>query len=143
VSQSRARRDRDRDATRREPGRRDPVPRREIITAPRREVRRPHRTVAEDIDQETRVGRVFLQALIRTQLRLGLATVALVVVPLAALPLLFGLVPGVGGLQAGPLPLWWLLLGFLVYPAILAVGWWYVRQAERNETRFTELVEGR
>jgi hypothetical protein len=134
----RSRRERDRETTRR-----DPTPRREVITAPRREVRRPHRTVAEDIDQETRVGRVFLQALIRTQLRLGLATVALVIVPLAALPLLFGLVPGVGALQAGPLPLWWLLLGFLVYPAILAVGWWYVRQAERNEARFTELVEGR
>jgi hypothetical protein len=142
---SRESRRRDQGPTRREQAaaRREHLPRREVITAPRREVRRPHRTVAEDIDQETRVGRVFLQALIRTQLRLGLATVALVVVPLAALPLLFGLVPGVGALQAGPLPLWWLLLGFLVYPAILAVGWWHVRQAERNEARFTELVEGR
>jgi hypothetical protein len=36
-----------------------------------------------------------------------------------------------------------LLLGFLVYPAILGVGWWYVRHAEGNEEQFTDLVEGR
>lgn len=97
----------------------------------------------DDIDQQTRVGMVYLRALMRTQLLLGLSTVALVVVPLAALPLLFGLAPGVSGLQVGPLPLWWLLLGFLVYPAILGVGWWHVRAAERNEEQFTDLVEGR
>jgi membrane protein implicated in regulation of membrane protease activity len=105
--------------------------------------RRPRRSAADEIDQQTRVGMVYLRALMRTQLRLGLATVALVVVPLAALPLLFGLVPGVAALRLGPLPLWWLLLGFLAYPAMLAVGWWYVRQAERNEGQFTDLVEGR
>jgi hypothetical protein len=136
-----------RERARREPAattRRDGgAPRREVITAPRRDVRRPRRSVVDDIDEETRIGRVYVQALIRTQLRLGLATVALVVVPLASLPLLFGLVPGVRELQVGPLPLWWLLLGFLVYPAILAVGLWYVRQAERNERQFTDLVEGR
>jgi hypothetical protein len=120
------------------------VPRREVITGPRRDVRRARRrSAAEDIDQQTEVGMVYLRALIRTQLRLGLATVALVVVPLAALPLLFGLVAGVAGLQVGPVPLWWVLLGFAVYPAILGVGWWYVRQAERNEEQFTDLVEGR
>ncbi len=119
-------------------------PRREVISAPRRDVRRrARRSVAEDIDQQTRVGALYLRALIRAQLRLGVATVAMVVVPLAALPLIFALVPGVRGLQVGPLPLWWLLLGVLVYPAILAVGWWYVRAAERTEAQFTDLVEGR
>lgn len=119
-------------------------PRREVVTGPRRDVRRQRpRSAVDDIDQQTRVGRVYVRALMRTQLLLGLATVALVVVPLAALPLLFGLVPGVRALQVGPIPLWWVLLGFLVYPAILAVGWWYVRAAERNEAQFTDLVEGR
>lgn len=123
---------------------REPAPRREVITGPRRDIRRrPRRSAVQDIDQQTRVGMVYLGSLMRTQLRLGLATVALVVVPLAALPPLFGLVPGVRDLRVGPLPLWWLLLGFVVYPAILGVGWWYVRQAERNEQQFTELVEGR
>ncbi len=123
---------------------RDQRPRREVVTGPRRDVRRRRRrSAADEIDRQTRVGAVYLRALMRTQLRLGLSTVALVVVPLGVLPLLFGLVPGVRGLQAGPLPLWWLVLGFLVYPAILAVGGWYVRSAERNEKRFTDLIEGR
>ena len=118
--------------------------RREVVTGPRRDVRRNRRRSAvADLDQQTRIGRVYLRALMRTQLLLGLATVAVVVVPLAALPLLFGLVPGVRELQVGPIPLWWLILGFLVYPAILAVGWWYVRAAERTEAQFTDLVEGR
>lgn len=122
----------------------EPRPKREVITAPRRDVRRrAPRPVTSEIDDQTRVGRVYVRALIRTQLRLGLSIVALVVVPLAAMPVLFGLVPRVRSLQAGPLPLWWLLLGLLVYPAILGVGWWYVRQADRNEAQFTDLVEGR
>jgi len=119
-------------------------PRREVITGPRRDVRRrPPRPVTDEIDGQTKVGQVYLRALIRTQLLLGLATVALVVVPLAAMPLLFGFWPAARELQVGPMPLWWLLLGILVYPAILAVGWWYVRAADRNEAQFTDLDEGR
>jgi len=117
---------------------------REVITGPRRDVRRRvPRPVTAEIDDATDVGQVYVRALIRTQLLLGLSIVALVVVPLVAMPLVFGLVPQVRELQVGPLPLWWVLLGGLVYPAILAVGWWYVRQADRNEAQFTDLVEGR
>ncbi|MEZ5184223.1 MAG: hypothetical protein R2720_00620 [Candidatus Nanopelagicales bacterium] len=119
-------------------------PRREVIIGPRRDVRRrPPRPVTDEIDDQTRVGKVYLRSLIRTQLLLGLATVALVVVPLIAMPLIFGWWPAARSLQVGPLPLWWLILGILVYPAILGVGWWYVRQADRNEAQFTDLVEGR
>ena len=122
----------------------EPRPKREIITGPRRDVRRrAPRSVTAEIDDQTGVGQVYVRALIRTQLLLGLSIVALVVVPLVAMPLVFGLVPEVRELQVGPLPLWWLLLGALVYPSILAVGWWYVRQADRNEAQFTDLVEGR
>jgi hypothetical protein len=99
--------------------------------------------VTHEIDEQTRVGQVYLRTLIRSQLLLGVATVALVVVPLATMPLLFGFWPAVRELQVGPLPLWWLLLGVLVYPAIFGVGWWYVRRADRNEAQFTDLVEGR
>lgn len=119
-------------------------PERVVVTGPRRDVRRrPSRSAATDIDQQTGLGEVYLKSLIRAQLRLGLAVVALVVAPLAAMPVLFAVLPGVRELEVGPLPLWWLVLGIAVYPAILATGWWYVRQAERNEERFTELVEGR
>ncbi len=122
----------------------EPRPKRVVITGPRRDVRRRQpRAVTDEIDDQTRVGQVYLRSLIRTQLLLGLSTVALVVVPLVAMPLLFGFWPPARDLQVGPVPLWWFLLGLLVYPAILGVGWWYVRQADRNETQFTDLVEGR
>ncbi len=39
------------------------------------------------------------------------------------------------------LPLPWLLLGALVYPSLVLAAWLYVRQAERNERDFTELVQ--
>jgi len=40
------------------------------------------------------------------------------------------------------LPVPWLLLGVVVYPALLGLGWVYVRRAERNERDFAELVGG-
>ncbi len=119
-------------------------PKRVTITGPRRDVRRRRpRPITDEIDNQTLVGKVYLRSLIRTQLQLGLATVALVVLPLAAMPLVFGAWPSVRELRVGPMPLWWLLLGVLVYPAILGVGWWYTRQADRNESQFTDLVERR
>jgi len=112
------------------------------VTGPRRDVRRaPRRNVAAEIDAQTGVGEAYVRTLIRSQLRLGIATIAAVVAPLAAMPLLFGLSPTMRTLTVGPIPLWWLLLGFLVYPAILGVSWWYVQRAERNERGFTSLVE--
>jgi hypothetical protein len=38
------------------------------------------------------------------------------------------------------LPLPWWLLGVLVYPTLLVLGWAYVRRAERNERDFAELM---
>jgi hypothetical protein len=115
---------------------------RERVTGPRRDVRRaPRRRVTSEIDAGTALGETYLRALIRSQFRLGLATVAVVVLPLAALPLIFGLWSAGPRLVIGEVPLWWLLLGGLVYPAILAVGWWYTRAAERNERQFTDLVD--
>lgn len=120
------------------------APRREVITGPRRDVRRaPRRRVTAEISQQTPLGNAYLRALVRSQLRLGLATVALVLLPLASLPLLFGLWEPSAQLVIGQVPLWWLLLGGLVYPAVMGVAWWYVRAAERNERQFTDLVERR
>ena len=60
-----------------------PSTRREVVRGPRRDVRRrPTRPVATEVDEQTALGQVYLRALIRSQLRLGLAAVALVVLPL-------------------------------------------------------------
>ena len=39
------------------------------------------------------------------------------------------------------LPLPWLVLAGLVYPAAVLAGWWYARRAERAEREFAELVD--
>jgi hypothetical protein len=98
------------------------------------------RPVAQEIDDQTGIGDVYMSSLIRTQLRLGLATAALVVVPLAALPILLGRVPALAEARIATVPLAWVVLGGLVYPTVFLVGRWYVRQAERTERRFTDLV---
>ncbi len=40
------------------------------------------------------------------------------------------------------MPVAWLLLGVVVYPFLLLLGWRYVRSVERNEQDFADLVEG-
>lgn len=81
-----------------------------------------------------------MRSLVRTQLRLGLAVLAVVLVPLALIPAVFALAPGIAQLTVGPVPLAWLLLGVVVYPVLVLVGWRYVRQAERNEAEFERIV---
>lgn len=82
-----------------------------------------------------------MRSLLRTQLRLAASVLVLVVGPLAALPLLFGLAPGVREVSVAGLPLPWLLLAVLVHPVLVLAGWWYARRAEQAEAEFTELVE--
>ena len=35
----------------------------------------------------------------------------------------------------------WLLLGVLVYPFLLGLGWWHTRTAERVEQNFADHVQ--
>jgi membrane protein implicated in regulation of membrane protease activity len=84
-----------------------------------------------------------MRSLLRTQLRHGLATLALVLVPLGMLPVAFRVNPPLAELAVGPIPLPWLLLGFAVYPYLVLVAWRYVRQAERNEREFERIVSRR
>lgn len=118
--------------------------RRVVVSRPARgAVRRRPRQAASDIDEQTAVGEVYMRSLLRTQLRLGLSALATVLVPLGLLPLIFTVHPPTAELQVGPLPLAWLLLGVLVYPLLVLVGWRYVRQVERNEREFERMVSSR
>jgi hypothetical protein len=118
-------------------------PRRVRIESPRRStVRAPTRpAVSREIDEQTHVGEVYMRALLRTQLRLALGVCLIFAVLLGGLPLLFVLQPSVSDAHVLGLPLPWLVLGVLVYPALIAGAWFYVRTAERNEQDFVELVE--
>ena len=62
---------------------------------------------------------------------------------LGGLPLLFALVRRCREARVLGLPLPWLLLGVLVYPTLWFAARYYVRQAERNEAEFADVLRGR
>ena len=106
--------------------------------APRRA---PSRPIAREIGEQTELGELYLGALIRAQRRLAVWVCLTAAVGLGGLPLLFALVPRIGATHLLGLPLPWLLLGVLVYPFMIVLGWRAVLSAERNEREFAELVE--
>ncbi len=110
-----------------------------IDVAARRRVR-VDRTLRE-IEEQTRVGEVLVQGLIRAQLSVALRLSAVVAVLLGGLPLLFAVAPSLSDVEVLGVRLPWLLLGVLAYPFLFAVAWVHVRQAERNEQDLTDFVD--
>jgi hypothetical protein len=118
------------------------VPRRVRVTGPRSTTGRPRRLSARyEIDAQTRVGEVYMRSLMRSQLRLALGIMTLLGASVASLPAIWELFPWLRSVHLLGVPLPWLLLAFLVYPCLVALGWLYVRQAERNEQAFADLVD--
>jgi hypothetical protein len=87
------------------------------------------------------LGGVYLASLLREQLFLALRIVALLALGVGSLPLVFHLAPGLTDVDLFGMPLPWLLLGIVVYPVLVLLGWRYVRSAERNELDFAELLD--
>ncbi len=111
------------------------------LTGPGGPARRPAvRSASREIDEQTDVGEVYVTALLRSQLRPGLALLTVVMLGLGGLPVLFMLLPEVAGYQVGPVTVAWLVLGIAVFPALFAAAWWQVRTAERAERDFTEIL---
>ena len=119
----------------------EPLPR-VRITSPRTLAARSRarRSDAAEIDALTRLGEVYVQSLMRAQLRLAGYVVLLLAGSIGLLPVLLRILPA-DRLHLLGVPLPWLLLGVAVYPWLLVLAWWYVRRAERNEAAFVELVE--
>ena len=117
-------------------------PQRVRVTSSRRGASRARtHPIARDLDEQTQLGDVYLDGLMRAQLRLSLAVIALTVAGLVGLPLVFSLVPATQTLTVAGLPFPWVALGIAVYPAAWLLAWWYTRQAERIEADFAEVVE--
>lgn len=113
-----------------------------LVTGPRtRAVRRPRYPVTREIDEQTGLGEAYMRSLIRTQLRLAVGLCLVLGAVAFGLPLLFEVFPAVREQEVLGAPLPWVLLGGLIYPWFVGCGWWYVRQAERNEDDFAELVD--
>lgn len=87
------------------------------------------------------LGTVLMGSLLRAQLRLAVVTLTPLLVVAVGVPLAFHLAPGLADVRLLGIPLAWLLLGILIHPLLLTLGWSYVRRAERNERNFAELVE--
>ncbi len=113
-------------------------PERVRVTGPER--RRTHDPRSRDIDSETRLGGVYLTSLLREQRWLAIRVLTTLTLTLGALPLLFFLAPALGRVEVAGVPVSWVLLGVLAYPLLWLLGWRYVRQAERIEADFADLV---
>jgi hypothetical protein len=93
-----------------------------------------------DLAEQTPVGEALVRGLVRVQLALALRLSLVVITGLGGLPLLFAVAPEVGQIRIFGVLLPWLLLGVLSFPFLFAVGWAYVRWAERNEQEFTAVI---
>lgn len=117
-------------------------PRRVRVTSPRTGAVRMRRVKAtSEIDAQTQLGEVYMSSLLRAQLRLAGLVLLAVGVLVAGLPLFFLVLPGLSSTYILGMPLSWVLLGFVVYPFLVLLGWLYVRAAERNERDFTDVIE--
>jgi hypothetical protein len=124
-----------------QPERSGPPPKRvRVVLAERKRARRVVRTLAE-VEEQTGVGEMLVRQHIRSQLAVSLWLALFVAVTVGALPAVFYYVEDLGTTNVLGIRLPWLVLGVVVYPFLLAVGWLYVRLAERNEQTFVNLVE--
>lgn len=119
--------------------------RRVRITHPRTDaVRRgPVRPPSREIDEQTELGEIYMRSLIRSQRRLAVAVCLTIGLILAGVALAGAVFPRFGAIDVLGVPLPWLLLGVLVYPALIGIARYTVWQAERNERAFTDLVRRR
>lgn len=93
-----------------------------------------------EFSEQTEVGSVFLQALVRRQLRLSLTVAGAFVAFLAVQPLISEVWPAWGDLQLAGIPVTWLVLGVGSYPLLVWLGRRYVRRAEEIDNEFTDLL---
>lgn len=96
-----------------------------------------------DLADDTAGGRLLVQSLIRAQLGLSLLCLALALTVTASIPVIAVLVPETSRVRVAGLPLTLIVLGVAIYPVLIAVGWFYNRQARQLEARFTDLVDPR
>lgn len=121
------------------------VPPRVRVTSSRRSavaaVTAHARVRASDLDDQTELGDVYIDGLRRAQLRLALTVLALMAAAIGGFPLLLTLVPSTQTMTLAGVPFPWLVLGVVVYPAAWLLARGYVRQAERIEAEFADIVE--
>jgi hypothetical protein len=116
--------------------------RRVRITHPRTEAARraPIRPASREIEEQTALGEVYMGSLIRSQRRLGVIVCGLVAALLGGIAVFGALATNLDRMHLFGLPVPWLVLAIGIYPLLIAIAIYTVRQAERNERGFIELV---
>lgn len=117
-------------------------PRRVRVVHPRTDAASRGPAVRAD-DEATEVDEIYLRSLIRGQGRIALLIGAATGVLLGGLAVLGGAWPAFDRARIAGLPVSWLLLGLGVYPVLIALAWFAVREAERNEDDFRTLARRR
>lgn len=103
----------------------------------------PARAVTQEIDEQTKLGELYVRALVQSQLRQAVLICLATLLGLIGIALAFAARPALGHTRLFGLPLAWLVLGVLVYPAMIGLAWLAVRRAERTERDFIALVRRR
>jgi len=93
-----------------------------------------------EFEEQTEVGGVYLQALMRRQLRLSLTIAATFVAFLVVQPLISTIWPQWSMIRLVGLPLPWVVLAVGSYPLLIWLGRVYVRRAEEVDDEFTDLL---
>ncbi|MGW1680455.1 hypothetical protein [Saccharopolyspora sp. NPDC002376] len=114
--------------------------RKRVVLADRRRTRQVARTMLE-LEEQTSVGEVLVTSLVKAQLRSALLLMGVVSAVLFGLPALFWAVPAIGDVAVAGVRLPWLLLGVLVYPFLVLIGYLCTRRAEQHERDFIDIVE--
>jgi len=94
-----------------------------------------------DVQSDTVYGRLLVRSLTRAQLGLSLMCLAAAVAAIGSFPVIMALLPSAREVRVAGLPLTLVVLGAGIFPVLLAVGWFYNRQASQLEARFIELVD--
>ena len=96
--------------------------------------------LARDLDEQTGLGDVYLEGLMRAQFRLSMLVIVLTLLGIGGPPVLLGAIPATRSLTLAGIPFPWIVLGALVYPVAWAIAQWYTRQAERIERDFRDVM---
>lgn len=122
----------------------EPPPRRVRVTNPRTAAAQYRARLGPAPQANTSgVDDVSIRALIRYQRGLALVFATGVALVLGALPVLFWLFPEAAAFRVAGVPVAWVVLGGVVYPFIVACGWFYLRRVERVEADYSQLVDRR
>ena len=111
-----------------------------VTGPPRRRASGVRPTASREIDADSELGAVYMSSLLGEQLRLAAGVLVALGLTVGVLPLVFHLFPHLSDVRLLGVPVPWLLLGVLVYPWLIVLGWFYVRRAEANERDFADLV---